>query len=99
MNIHEFENELESEEQTDILLDEDESNKIVVYNDEYNTFDHVINCLVNFCDHTVDTANNCAMVIHTVGKETVKEGSETELDKICELLCVNGLDAKLEKNE
>lgn len=93
MNIHDT--ELEQQEETDILVDEQDGKKVMVYNDEYNTFDHVIKCLVTYCEHTYESAGQCALIIHTTGQHCVKEGTEEEVNKICNLLCTNGLDAKV----
>jgi len=54
-------------------------NKIVVFNDDVNTFDHVITTFVNVLKHTYEQAEQCATIIHYNGKCTVKEGSIEEL--------------------
>ena len=48
------------------------NNEIVVYNDDVNTFDHVIDTLVRVCDHTPEQAEQCSLIIHYNGKCTVK---------------------------
>lgn len=91
----------EIEEQVDVLEEtkEEESKKIVLYNDDYNSFDHVINCLVKYCKHTKDQAENCAHLVHHKGKCSVKEGDLDTLKPMKEALCENGLDAKIEQHE
>jgi len=69
---------------------------IVLYNDEVNTFDWVINCLVKYCQHDTVQAEQCAWFVHTKGKYAVKSGSKSRLAPICEALCEKGLSAVLE---
>ncbi|MDQ3534130.1 MAG: ATP-dependent Clp protease adaptor ClpS [Bacteroidota bacterium] len=52
---------------------------LVVFNDDYNTFDHVINTLVKVCNHTPTQAEQCTLIIHYKGKCAVKKGSYNEL--------------------
>lgn len=69
---------------------------IVLYNDDVNTFDHVIECLIKYCKHGRDQAEQCATLIHHKGKYAVKTGSYEELTPICEALLENQLSAKIE---
>lgn len=69
---------------------------IVLYNDDVNTFDWVIDSLVELCDHTSEQAEQCALLVHFKGKCQVKSGSYNELKPICEALLDRGLSAKLE---
>ena len=69
---------------------------IVLYNDDVNTFDWVIDCLVDLCKHTPEQAEQCALLVHYKGKCGVKNGSYNELKPICEALLDRGLSAKLE---
>ncbi|CAN5573395.1 ATP-dependent Clp protease adaptor ClpS [soil metagenome] len=52
---------------------------LVVFNDDYNTFDHVINTLVKVCKHTPTQAEQCTLIIHYKGKCAVKKGTFNEL--------------------
>lgn len=70
--------------------------EIVLYNDEVNTFDWVINCLVKYCQHDTIQAEQCAWFVHTKGKYAVKSGTKNRLTPICETLCEKGLSAVLE---
>ena len=85
--------------QEDILVEESVglNNEIILYNDDVNTFDHVINCLIKYCKHTPEQAEQCAMLVHFKGKCAVKSGSETELLPICSALTDKGLSAVLEE--
>ena len=68
---------------------------IVLYNDDVNTFDHVINCLVRICDHEPLQAEQCAWIVHLNGKCAVKTGVYDELEPLCHQLLDNGLSVKL----
>lgn len=52
---------------------------LVLFNDEHNTFDHVIDALVEVCEHDLHQAEQCALVAHFKGKCGVKSGSFDEL--------------------
>ena len=69
---------------------------IVLYNDEVNSFDHVINCLVKYCKHAETQAHQCALLVHLKGKYVVKSGDVDILKPIKEALCENGLTATIE---
>jgi ATP-dependent Clp protease adaptor protein ClpS len=71
------------------------NNQIILYNDDVNTFDHVIEMLVSICDHTAIQAEQCAILVHYKGKCTVKTGSFDELKAQCSLLLEAGLSAEL----
>jgi ATP-dependent Clp protease adaptor protein ClpS len=75
------------------LLDESE---IVLYNDDVNTFDHVIESLVKYCKHDPVQAEQCAYIVHFNGKCGVKKGAYTKLRPICEALLDNGLSAEIQ---
>ena len=52
---------------------------LIVYNDDYNTFDHVIDTLITVCGHDVVQAEQCTHLIHFKGKCAVKKGTFEEL--------------------
>lgn len=81
----------------DISVAEKESNQneIVLYNDEVNTFDHVINTLIYACDHTPEQAEQCTILVHYKGKCTVKTGDFNELKPRCSMLLDAGLSAEI----
>ena len=80
----------------DILVMEPELNKvIIVYNDDVNDFQHVIECFIKYCKHDLIQAEQCAYIIHERGKYAVKEGTYDELLPIKQALCENGLTAKI----
>jgi ATP-dependent Clp protease adaptor protein ClpS len=71
------------------------NNEIVVYNDDVNTFDHVIETLMRVCNHTPEQAEQCSLIIHYNGKCTVKTGSLKELTPQCSSLLEAGLSAEI----
>lgn len=72
-----------------------ELNDLVVFNDDVNTFDHVIKTLIRVCKHTKEQAEQCAMIIHYKGKCAVKTGSFKELKPMKEAICEEGIDARI----
>jgi ATP-dependent Clp protease adaptor protein ClpS len=75
------------------LIDE---NGLVLYNDDINTFDHVINSLVKICKHEPLQAEQCAWVVHLNGKCKVKNGNYEELEPLCVALLDRGISASIE---
>ncbi len=82
----------------EILLDElvDINNEIVLYNDDVNTFDHVIETLIRVCNHTAEQAEQCSYFIHYKGKYAVKQGSYDELKPLCDAITERGIGATVE---
>lgn len=72
----------------EVLIEEITSanNEIVLYNDDLNTFDYVINTLIKICKHTSEQAEQCALLVHYTGKCTVKTGSLKYLKPQTQLL-------------
>jgi len=83
------------EEQVDTLEDVQKNNEIVLYNDDVNTFDHVIETLIYACDHTAEQAEQCSIIVHYKGKCTVKTGQYEELKPRCSKLLEAGLSAEI----
>ena len=81
----------------EVLVDtvEKKENEIVLYNDEVNTFDHVIDTLVYVCEHTPEQAEQCSIIVHYKGKCTVKTGPYKELEPRCSKLLEAGLSAEI----
>ncbi len=69
---------------------------LVVYNDDFNTFDHVINTLIKVCKHTTEQAEQCTWIIHYRGKCSVKNGTFDELKPMRTSICEAGIDAKIQ---
>ncbi|MBH12192.1 MAG: hypothetical protein CMF37_04560 [Leeuwenhoekiella sp.] len=83
------------QEEVDVLEAVERNNEIVVYNDDVNTFDHVIDTLIQVCDHTPIQAEQCSLIVHYKGKCTVKTGSYDDLEPRCSALLDAGLSAEI----
>ena len=79
----------------DISILESREHEIILYNDDVNTFDHVIDCLVKICEHTYIQAEQCAYIVHYSGKCVVKTGLLEELVPKCTDLLEAGLSAEV----
>ncbi len=84
---------IQEKESVDTL--EQKNNEIVLYNDDVNTFDYVIDTLVYACDHTPEQAEQCSIIVHYKGKCTVKTGVYDELEPRCSMLLDAGLSAEI----
>jgi ATP-dependent Clp protease adaptor protein ClpS len=69
---------------------------LIVWNDEVNTFEWVIETLMEICGHSQEQAEQCAMLIHTKGKYAVKRGEYDELKPICDAITDRGIGATIE---
>lgn len=81
----------------ELLLEEVtvKQHEIVLFNDDVNTFDHVIETLIGVCDHTPEQAEQCSLIVHYNGKCTVKTGEYDDLKPRCSKLLQAGLSAEL----
>lgn len=90
---------MSSKEKTleELLLQEEvvTQNEIVLYNDDVNTFNHVIETLIYACDHTSEQAEQCSIIVHYKGKCTVKTGAYDDLKPRCTMLLDAGLSAEI----
>ncbi|MFA5556353.1 MAG: ATP-dependent Clp protease adaptor ClpS [Flavobacteriaceae bacterium] len=82
----------------EVLIEEAVSNlnKIILFNDDVNTFDHVIEMLITICDHEPLQAEQCAILVHYTGKCEVKTGKLSELVPKCSALLEAGLSAEIQ---
>ncbi len=83
------------QEDVSVLEKESNLNEIVLYNDDVNTFDHVINSLIFACEHTPEQAEQCSIIVHYKGKCTVKTGEFNDLKPRCTMLLEAGLSAEI----
>jgi ATP-dependent Clp protease adaptor protein ClpS len=83
-------------EETDLLTSYDEPCSLIVWNDDVNTFEWVIETLIEVCGHTEEQAEQCAYVIHFQGKYAVKQGSYEELKPMCDKITDRGIGATVE---
>ncbi|GAB3759353.1 ATP-dependent Clp protease adaptor ClpS [Spirosoma pomorum] len=74
---------------------ETDVHNLVVFNDDVNTFEHVIDTLIDVCKHTPEQAEQCTLLIHYKGKCTVKNGSWEELVPLRNEICRRGISAEV----
>lgn len=81
----------------EVLLSEEtvKHKEIVLFNDDVNTFEHVIETLIAACDHTPEQAEQCSLIVHYNGKCTVKTGEYEDLKPRCTQLLQAGLSAEI----
>lgn len=89
-----FETQVETLEE--VVTEDVDIYSIVLYNDDVNTFEFVIESLVDLCDHDPIQAEQCAHIVHFKGKCGVKKGDFDTLKPICEELLRRGLSSKIE---
>jgi len=82
-------------EQKKTVTKKNRDHEIVLFNDDYNTFDHVIETLIYACDHTPEQAEQCSLLVHYKGKCTVKTGPYADLKPRCSKLLDAGLNAEI----
>lgn len=88
---------LTKNEEVAVLVEEQVANhEIVLYNDQVNTFDFVIDSLIEICDHEPLQAEQCTLLVHYKGKCAVKKGSFEDLKPKCTALLQRGLTAEIE---
>jgi len=83
------------QEEVDVLEKETNKYEIVLHNDDVNTFDFVIDALMDVCKHTLIQAEQCTILVHYKGKASVKSGEFTKLKPICTQLLNLGLSAEI----
>ena len=76
-----FDNYTQTEELLEVESKTEKLNHIILFNDDVNTFDFVIDSLIEVCDHTAEQAEQCALLVHYKGKCAVKTGEYNELKK------------------
>lgn len=89
--------EFDIKEDVSVLEDIGEENvrDLMVYNDDFNTFEHVINTLIKICKHDVNQAEQCTFLIHYKGKCSVKKGIYDELKPMREGISSEGIKAAI----
>ncbi len=86
----------ETAEETDVLTQVEPPCHLIVWNDDVNTFEWVIETLMEVCGHDREQAEQCAYIIHFHGKYAVKNGSFDELKPQCEAITDRGINATIE---
>jgi|TARA_B110000037_G_scaffold59469_1_gene72789 ATP-dependent Clp protease adaptor protein ClpS len=83
------------QEDVEVLDQEVHKYEIVLHNDDVNTFDFVIESLISVCEHTLEQAEQCALLVHYKGKCAVKTGEYDYLKPRCSKLLSLGLSAEI----
>lgn len=81
---------------TEELVDDQLGVRLIVHNDDVNTFDWVIQSLMEICNHSLHQAEQCAYIIHYSGKYAVSEGNRRKLSPMREQLVDRGINATIE---
>jgi ATP-dependent Clp protease adaptor protein ClpS len=85
---------------TDVLLVPEDitiaGKQIILYNDDFNTFDFVIESLIKVCKHEVIQAEQCTYLVHYAGRCSVKKGTYEAMEPMCTALLERGLTAEIE---
>ena len=96
MDVFKNSHELEFEE---VILEDVKEARVrdlILYNDDVNTFEHVIEALIDICEHDLIQAEQCTYIVHYSGKCSVKNGSYLKLKPLKEGLIDRGLSAVIE---
>ena len=84
------------DKETDMLTVTEQPCSLVVWNDEVNTFEWVIETLIEVCGHSAEQAEQCAFIIHYQGKYAVKQGAYDDLKPECDAITERGIGATIE---
>jgi ATP-dependent Clp protease adaptor protein ClpS len=95
-NFTKHEEQYDAGESFDLLEATDDPFQLIVWNDEVNTFEWVIETLMEICDHSHEQAEQCAYLIHYKGKYAVKQGAYDDLKPMCDAITERGIGATLE---
>lgn len=87
--------EIEEEIAVSEDIGEEDFRDLMVFNDDFNTFDHVIKTLVKVCKHDIHQAEQCTYLIHYKGKCSVKKGMYEELKPMREGITSAGIKASI----
>jgi ATP-dependent Clp protease adaptor protein ClpS len=87
---------VDTRKEVDVMTAFEEPCSLIVWNDEVNTFEWVIETLIEVCGHSQEQAEQCSYIIHFQGKYAVKEGSYEELKPMCDAITERGIGATVE---
>ncbi len=85
-----------TKETEDVLLKEKRENHLMLHNDEVNSFQWVIDSLIDICKHDAEQAEQCSIIVHYNGKCAVKDGSFEKLKPLKDCLSDRGLSVTIE---
>jgi len=74
-----------------------QNSQLIVYNDDFNTFDWVIQCFMEVCNHTFEQSEQLSLIVHYKGKAIVKTGNMDKLKPMRDALVERGLSAVIDK--
>src|SRR6187549_3381328 len=83
-------------EELDTVIETEETCTLIVWNDDVNTFEWVIETLIEVCGHSTEQAEQCAVIIDSKGKYAVKEGSYEILKPQCDAITGRGINATVD---
>tara|TARA_B100000287_G_C20428996_1_gene700682 strand:- start:98 stop:391 length:294 start_codon:yes stop_codon:yes gene_type:complete len=95
INLSNNKPQINKEKETVLMTEIGQEHELILFNDDVNTFDHVIETLVSVCDHTYEQAEQCAYIVHFSGKCTVKKGKYSYLEALCLKLLQADLSAEI----
>ena len=87
---------------TEVLVEEEKKatelqlSQLLVFNDDFNTFDWVIQCFMEVCNHTFEQSEQLSLIVHYKGRAIVKTGDMEKLKPMKEALVERGLSAVIE---
>ena len=87
----------EQQDNTDLLTEKELNHQLIVWNDEVNTFEWVIDTLIEICGHSQYQAEQCAIIIHSRGKYAVKVGEYETLKPMRDNITERGINATIEE--
>lgn len=87
---------IEEVELSEVNIDDLLNSKLIVFNDDHNSFEWVIECFCKYLKHSAEQAEQCALIIHTKGKASVKEGTKEELKPLKTALDDAGLTTEIQ---
>ncbi|MBL7884843.1 MAG: ATP-dependent Clp protease adaptor ClpS [Bacteroidia bacterium] len=97
-NFEEINHDLDVD--SDVLLAPEEvevaDKQIILFNDDFNTFEFVTETLMKVCKHDPIQAEQCTYLVHYKGKCSVKKGTYEALEPMCTALLERGLTAEIE---
>ena len=100
MKTKNYSNSNDQQTESDVMIAPEEivvtDKQLVLYNDDFNTFDFVIESLIKVCKHDVIQAEQCTFLVHYAGRCSVKRGSYNILEPLCTALLERGLTAEIE---
>jgi ATP-dependent Clp protease adaptor protein ClpS len=96
MGVYNNDSNTNKQEENEVFTSVEEPCHLIVWNDEVNTFEWVIETLMEVCGHSYEQAEQCSYIIHFKGKYAVKQGSYEELKPLCDAITERGIGATVE---